>query len=153
EYGRCVDGGDHSNIASNQIGSQARQLVIVSIGPPVFNRYVTAFIITASAETLMECRHKVFRCAGRCLIEVANHRHRRLLRARRERPCRRAAEERDELTASHCSMPPVLPSERIAHLRYGRRLLRCGISIRLVTFCVSLSLASAKRRAPVSRRP
>src|SRR6202011_2712379 len=26
EYGRCVDRGDHSNIASNQIGSQTRQL-------------------------------------------------------------------------------------------------------------------------------
>jgi hypothetical protein len=26
-------------------------------------------------------------------------------------------------------MPPVLPTERIAHLNYGRRLLRCGISV------------------------
>src|SRR5262249_6714897 len=51
---------------------------------------------------------------GRLAADKANHRHRRLLPARRERPCRRAAEERDELTASHCSMPPVLPSERIA---------------------------------------
>ena len=34
--------------------------------------------------------------------------------ARRERPCRRAAEQRDEVAALHCSMPPVLPTERIA---------------------------------------
>jgi hypothetical protein len=27
-------------------------------------------------------------------------------------------------------MPPVLPTERIAHLSCGRRLLRCGISVR-----------------------
>jgi hypothetical protein len=33
---------------------------------------------------------------------------------------------RDELAALHCPMPPVLPTERIAHLSYGRRLLRCG---------------------------
>ena len=40
-----------------------------------------------------------------------------LLRARRERPRRRAAaEQRDEVAASHCPMPPVLPTERIAHL-------------------------------------
>jgi len=39
-----------------------------------------------------------------------------LLRARRERPRRRAAEQRYELAASHCPMPPVLPTERIAHL-------------------------------------
>src|SRR6266404_9261087 len=52
-----------------------------------------------------------------------------LLRARRERPRdRRAAEQRDELAAFHCPMPPVLLTERIAHLSYGRRLLRCGIS-------------------------
>jgi hypothetical protein len=40
-----------------------------------------------------------------------------LLRARRERPrgCR-AAEQRDEFAPFHCPMPPVLPTERIAHL-------------------------------------
>src|SRR5262249_42699825 len=40
----------------------------------------------------------------------------RLLRARRERPRRRTTEQRYELAASHCPMPPVLPTERIAHL-------------------------------------
>ena len=40
----------------------------------------------------------------------------------KERPCRerprdsRAAEQRDELAPFHCPMPPVLPTERIAHL-------------------------------------
>ena len=29
--------------------------------------------------------------------------------------------------------PPVLPTERIAHLSYGMRLLHCGISTRLMT--------------------
>src|SRR6516164_245749 len=40
-----------------------------------------------------------------------------LLRARRERPrgCR-AAEQRDELAPFHCPIPPVPPTERIAHL-------------------------------------
>ena len=42
----------------------------------------------------------------------------------------RAAEQRDELAPFHCPIPPVLPTERIAHLSYRRRLLRCGISIR-----------------------
>ena len=40
-----------------------------------------------------------------------------LLRTRRERPSgRRAAQQRDELAPLHCPMPPVLPTERIAHL-------------------------------------
>jgi hypothetical protein len=39
--------------------------------------------------------------------EKSNHRHRRLLRARRERPrCRRAAEQCDELAASHIAPLP-----------------------------------------------
>src|SRR5262245_2107792 len=42
---------------------------------------------------------------------------RTLLRARPERPRgRRTAEKRDEVAAFHCPMPPVLPTERIAHL-------------------------------------
>ena len=41
----------------------------------------------------------------------------RLLRPRRNRPRRRrAAEQRDELAAVHCLVPPVLKIERIAHL-------------------------------------
>src|SRR4029077_1051342 len=47
-----------------------------------------------------------------------------VLRARRDRQRRRAAEERDELAPFHCPIPPVLPTERIAHLSYGRRLPR-----------------------------
>src|SRR5262249_38401721 len=39
-----------------------------------------------------------------------------LLRTRSDRPGGRAAEQRDELPALHCPMPPVLPTERIAHL-------------------------------------
>jgi len=48
--------------------------------------------------------------------DKSDHRHRRLLRARRERPRGRAAEERDELAPFHCPIPPVLPTERIARL-------------------------------------
>jgi hypothetical protein len=65
---------------------------------------------------------------SRQAIEESDHRHRWLLRARRERPRGRDAEQRDELAAFHCPMPPVLLTERIAHLSYGKRLLRCGIS-------------------------
>src|SRR6516225_9475560 len=42
---------------------------------------------------------------------------RSLLRSRSDRPRdRRAAEQRYQIAASHCPMPPVLPTERIAHL-------------------------------------
>ena len=44
----------------------------------------------------------------------------------------RAAEQRDELAPFHCPIPPVLPTENSTP-RYGKRLLRCGISARLMT--------------------
>ena len=47
----------------------------------------------------------------------------RLLRAGRQRPRRRAAQQRDELAPFHRPVPPVLPTERIAHLG----TVDCGI--------------------------
>jgi hypothetical protein len=62
-----------------------------------------------------------------------------LLRPRRQRPAdRRAAKQRDEIAPFHCPMPPVLPTERIAHLSYGRRLPRCGISTGLCRLWVEM---------------
>jgi hypothetical protein len=50
----------------------------------------------------MKRSHKVRAFSRRAAVEKSDHRHRRLLRARRERPCRRrAAQQRDELAPSH----------------------------------------------------
>src|SRR5262249_7668416 len=68
----------------------------------------------------------------RARAQVPDHRHARLLRPRRDRP-RSRAEQRDELAPFHDLIPPVLPTERIAHLSYGRSLLHCGISTRVMT--------------------
>jgi hypothetical protein len=57
----------------------------------------------------------IVRCPGREHTDSAHSLP--LLRARRERPSRRAAEQQDELAAFHCPMPPVLRTARIAHLR------------------------------------
>jgi hypothetical protein len=51
-------------------------------------------------------------------LSVADHRHRRLLRARRERPCgSRAAEQRDELASPHSITSSSRPGTR--HSRNG----------------------------------
>src|SRR5262249_6388054 len=47
------------------------------------------------------CLHHMRGILRRSRTEKADDRHRRLLRARRERPCRRAAEQRDEVVALH----------------------------------------------------
>jgi len=74
---------------------------------------------------LPERSHKVVPLGGGGSIKESDHGHCRLLPARRERPRCRAAEQRDEVAPVHCPKPPVLPTERIAHLSYGRRLLHC----------------------------
>jgi hypothetical protein len=54
------------------------------------------------AQALAECGDVGRERHGRCPIEEPDHRNRRLLRAGGERPrCRRSAEKRDELAASH----------------------------------------------------
>jgi hypothetical protein len=45
------------------------------------------------------------RLGARDGVEKADHRHRRLLRARSERPCCRAGDHQYEFTPSHCDPP------------------------------------------------
>jgi hypothetical protein len=67
----------------------------------VFDRDVFALHVARFAQTPPECgkqiRHLLGRRGG---VEKADHRHRRLLRARSERPCCRADNHRYELTPS-----------------------------------------------------
>jgi hypothetical protein len=69
-------------------------------------------------ETLAECAQSVSVRVRECGVEETDHRHRRLLRARRERlHGRRAADKRDELAPSHIDCPRLvvtasLPSSR-----------------------------------------
>jgi hypothetical protein len=77
--------------------------------PPIANRADRIF------ETLKKCGLNWGVSVLRRAVEKANHRH-GWLAARRDRPRRRTTEQRYELAASHRPMPPVLPTERIAHL-------------------------------------
>ena len=51
---RRVDRGDHGHLATNQLCSQSRQLVIVSVGPSIFDRRIPAFVITGNTEAATE---------------------------------------------------------------------------------------------------
>src|SRR5262249_21826391 len=65
------------------------------------DRDVLALDIAGVFETLAECAQKVPECVRRLIVEKPDHRHRRLLCARRERPSGRAAEQRDEIAPLH----------------------------------------------------
>src|SRR5262249_25329468 len=70
-----------------------------------YDRYVIALDIAGVLEALAKSAQTVLNSLRRSVIKEADHRHRRLLRARRERPRGdRAAEQRDELAPFHHSI-------------------------------------------------
>ena len=92
------DRDDHGDLPANQFGRQRRQPIGLTLGPAVFDRHVLALDIAGFLQALAECAQTVRDRVRRFAVEEPDHRHRRLLRARRERPRgRRAAEQRDEL--------------------------------------------------------
>src|SRR5262249_15228110 len=90
---------DDGNTLANQIGRQTWQSVELVLGPAVFDRDVLAFGIACLLQSLQKSARSLGR---RHRAEKADYRHRRLLRAYRERPRRRcASKQRDELPPFH----------------------------------------------------
>jgi hypothetical protein len=97
---RAARRGDHGHPTADQIGREYRQSVILTFCPAIFDRHVLADDVTALAQTPTERGQEVLAPPGRSTVEPSDYRHRRLLRARRERPRGdHAAEKRDELAA------------------------------------------------------
>src|SRR5262249_48722280 len=67
----------------------------------ILDHHILAFDVTGFGKTATECVHEVCGRSGRLCAEIPHHRHCRLLRARRERPRRRASEQRDEVAPFH----------------------------------------------------
>jgi hypothetical protein len=120
---RALQYNDHGYLMANQFGDQRREPIVLTLCPPVFNRHVLAFDVTgilqASAKSgeILAVRFK------RCEMKKSDHRHRRLLRARRKRPYRRAAEQRDELAPSRVKHGlPQITARSACHGSIGRSL-------------------------------
>src|SRR5262245_40714340 len=92
---------DHGDAAVEQISHQSRQSIVAAFRPAVFDDYVATLDIPSLVQALTECGREFRENGRRPAIEKTDHRHRRLLRARRERPRSRAADERDEIAALH----------------------------------------------------
>jgi hypothetical protein len=69
--------------------------------PVPFDRHVAALDEASFAQTLVERGQQMRAVIRRSGAEKADYRHRRLLPARRDRPRRRAAEQRDERASPH----------------------------------------------------
>src|SRR5262249_28098076 len=104
--GRNCRGGivcsDYCHPTAYQIGCEVRQLIVLVLAPAILDRHIPALDVAHFTNALLECGQKVCTAGTRRAVEHPDHRHRRLLRARRDRPRgRRAAEQRDELAPLH----------------------------------------------------
>jgi hypothetical protein len=100
------DRGDHRHATANQLRGQRREFPIL-IARPQLDRNVATFDVAGFAQAIME-RGRPF---GARAIEDTDHRHRRLLRPRRERPRGSRGAKQYKFAPFHCPMPPV-PSDR-----------------------------------------
>src|SRR5262249_32327252 len=93
---------DHGYLTANQFGGQRWQQIVFTMCPSVFDREVLPLDVTAVTQALVKSGKKLGCQFERCKVEKPDHRHRRLLPARRERPRRRrSANERDEVASFH----------------------------------------------------
>jgi hypothetical protein len=112
ERGGRAERGDHRHIAPDQIGSHGGKPIKLTLRPAIFNGDVAAFEITRLAEAAAEGGHHVCVWLRRGAMEKSDHRQRRLLRARRERPrCRGAAECGQQFPSSDGDRHTPLPCE------------------------------------------
>src|SRR6516164_6061871 len=94
--------GDYGHATADEVGHERWQAIVLALQPMVLDRRVLALDVAGFVESFTERSDLAQRGVRRPAADEADDRQRRLLRARRERPrCRRAAEERDELAASH----------------------------------------------------
>jgi hypothetical protein len=99
--GRAARCDDHAHFAPHEIGGQFGEPPVLALRPVELERDVLVDVVAALGEAFAESGHLRRPLGGRAGVDEADHRHRRLLRARRERPRdRRAADERDELAPS-----------------------------------------------------
>ena len=97
-------GHDHVDLAADEVGGQCGQPIIATLRPAVFDRHILSLDIAGFAQSLAERGHKRCSRAGRSRCEVADYRHRLLLRAHGARCCYRAAHQEHQLAAFHHSM-------------------------------------------------
>src|SRR5262249_61086463 len=84
-----------------------RKPIIPILGKAILDSDVLPLDKSGLVQALPECANQVLGAGRRRGAEKADHWHHRLLRPRRERPRRRAAETDDELAPLHVWMAPV----------------------------------------------
>ena len=123
---RCIARDDEVDVKANQLHRQIREMLDLALREPILDRDVLILNIAELTQALPEGVDRRERVGGLrpSSQEEANLRDfRRLLRACRERPSRRAAEQRDELAPFHSTGLHAVPRQpgRIAGYRFRGR--------------------------------
>src|SRR6516162_10502911 len=95
---------DHRHLTAYQIGCEVGQYVVLVLRPAILDYNILALDIAGFAYALAECGQITCTISKPRAAEKSNHRHRWLLRPRRERPCCHAAKQCDEVAAFHYSI-------------------------------------------------
>jgi hypothetical protein len=86
----------------------------VTLCPAIIDTNILVLDKVSFEQALLDCAHGLHLYMRGPAAKEPDHRHRRVLRARCERPSRRAAEQRDELASSHGF--PQAESRTLLHL-------------------------------------
>src|SRR5262249_12211966 len=121
---------NHVDLHLDELGNDLSKARTVSLRPPCLERNGTTLDPAEFAQSLRECGMPLA-VGGRCAhAPVADGRKPWLLRARRERPSRRTADQRDELPASHSRPQGSKPRTASSHSRPGLGTGRGGCELR-----------------------
>src|SRR5215470_13037130 len=101
--GRIAHASDNCNTTADEVRHESRQAIVLAAEPMVLNDSVLAFNVAGFAEPFRERCRMASGAIERSTTDKADHRQLlRLLRVRRERPRRRAAEQRYERAPLYC---------------------------------------------------
>src|SRR6516164_2130370 len=89
---------------------------MLAICPAVLDRHILPLDVAGFAQASVEGGYAGGECCSRSAVEETNHRNRRLLRGRRERPRCETAEKSEELAPPHGGLPQGQGSQ----IKYSR---------------------------------
>src|SRR5262249_22816940 len=118
-HNRAARCSDNVYPAADEIGHQLRNSRKVVLCPPVFDCYVLALDVVGFAQSFAERCQQTRHRLRRIRMDISDDWDGRLLRARRERPRRRAAEQREGLAPLH-SITSSARSRNVPGILRGR---------------------------------
>src|SRR5262245_35479931 len=101
ERRRIASRSDNRYATAGEVGHERRQAIVSAAEPMVFNDHVLAIDVADFAKAFRERSRMASGAIKRSTTDKADYRHRPLLRARREWPRRRTAEQCDERAPPH----------------------------------------------------